>query len=155
MASQDTSGIFIQRVNPFQYNTIIRRTGEQDIISFIPFRHNHEVDYLGSIGFLDMSTGQFHISALSNMNKGLLSNHFYPLGGTPSETRPDLLGKGLARRIEFEVAKDLLKQFSEDTPIAIAATSDNRKNYCRKVGLATFHPMPLRQYYDILQRSIR
>ncbi len=152
MASQDMSGIWIQRINPFQYNTLFRpmsiREGE---IGFIPFPHNHEEVYLGSIGFLDMSTGKYQITALPNMSRGLLLNNFFPIGSH----RPNLLGKGLARRIEFEVAKDLLIQFPEDTPMAVGATSPTHLDYCRKVGLTPFQPMPLSQYHDILQRSIR
>ncbi|MEK6910321.1 MAG: hypothetical protein AABW82_00950 [Nanoarchaeota archaeon] len=154
MVGQDTSGIWIERVAPLIYQTFLREVTD-NLVGFIPFVHSYPKRYLGSLEFLDMSTGQFHIDALQGMNKGLVSHHFYPLGGTPSETKPELLGKGLARKIELEIAKDLLIQFSEDTPIAVVATSENRINYCRKVGLTPFQPMPLREYHDILQRSIR
>lgn len=154
MASQDKSGIWINRDSPLIYQTFLREVTD-NLVGFIPFAHPYPERYLGSISFLNMSTGKYNIPVLSSMNKGLVSHHFYPLGGTPSEERPILLGKGLARRIELEVAKDLLIQFPEDTPLAVVATSDNRINYCRKVGLTPFQPMPLREYHDILQRSIR
>lgn len=154
MSTQDQEGIWINRESPLIYQTFLREVTE-NLVGFIPFMHPYSKRYLGSLEFLDMSTGQFHIDALPGMNKGLVSHHFYPLGGDPSETKPELLGKGLARRIELEVARDLLTNFPEDTPIAVVATSKNRINYCRKVGLTPFQQMPLSQYHDILQRSIR
>ncbi len=147
-ASQKLKGIWIQKEHPLYYSTWLREISE-GVIGFIPFEHSYEPMYLGSVGFLDLGNSELDFSCY-NLNKGLLQNQFYPLGGTVHETRPELIGRGLARKIEFEIAKDLSKYFSKDTPIAIGASSDFHLKYCQKIGIVPFKSMSLCDYVELL-----
>ena len=143
---QKTKGIWIQKENPLYYSTWLKER-QENVIGFIPFEHPYDPMYLGSVGFLDL--GEVSISSV-DLDHGLLQNHFYPFGGTARETRPELVGKGLARRIEFEIAKDLSKSFPEDTPIVIGATSDSHLEYCQRIGIVPFKAMSLCDYVKLL-----
>lgn len=150
--AQTRKGIWIQGDSdvPLGYTTWLRERAE-NVVSFIPFEHPYEPMYLGSVGFLEIKDFPFWISRLK-VDQGLLQNQFYPLGGTAQETRPELVGKGLARIIEFEIAQDLSRKLAEDTPIAIGATSDSHLEYCKRVGITPFKVITLKQYAKLLSR---
>lgn len=145
---QTKKGIWVRKENPLYYETSLRET-QRDVIAFIPFEHKYEPMYLGSVGFFNLNDYPLSFSR-HNLTKGLLQNKFYPLGGLVHETRPDLLGKGLAKKIEFEIAKELLKHFPEDTLIAIGASSDSHLEYCKRIGIVPFKAMPLKEYVELL-----
>jgi hypothetical protein len=150
---QIQKGIWITRDSeiPLNYETWLRER-TREVVGFIPFEHPYEPLYLGSVGFLDLSDPKLDFSRY-NLTKGLLQNQFYPLGGDPVSDRPSLVGKGLARRIEFEIAKDLLEKLPRDIPIAIGASSDSHLAYCKRVGLVPWQAMPLEKYVAILSRA--
>jgi hypothetical protein len=143
-----TKGIWIQKENSLYYSTWLRER-KKDIVKFISFEHPYNPMYLGSVGFLDLA--KINIYSV-NLKNGLFQNKFYPFGGTVKEIRPKLVEKGLARKIEFEIAKDLLRNFSKDTPIIIGAISDNHLKYCERVGITPFAPMSLEDYTNLLDR---
>jgi len=149
-------GIWIEKDSDAPEHNIIYSTWLREkkvnIVGFIPFEHPYEPGYLGSVGFIYIS--QFPGLCLRhNINKGLLQNHFYPLGGTAKDIRPRLLRKGLARRIELEIAKDLSKTFREDTLIAIGASSNSHLEYCHKLGIVPFEQIFLKEYLSILSHA--
>ena len=149
---QKLKGIWITRDDevPLYYSTWLRERTEE-VVGFIPFEHSYDPGYLGSVGFLDLSDPNLDFSR-HNLTEGILQNQFYPLGGTALETRPELVGKGLARKIEFEIAKDLLEKLPQDTPVAIGASSDSHKEYCRRIGITPWQQMSLCDYVKLLDR---
>lgn len=148
--SQKLKGIWITRDDeaPLTYLTWLREKAD-DLVCFIPFDHPYDARYLGSIRYLDLSNPCFDFSK-SGLTEGLLQSHFYPLGGTSLATRPELVGKGLARKIEFEIAKDLLGKFSPVSLVAIGASSDSHLKYCQKVGIVSGKQMHLGDYVKLL-----
>lgn len=151
--SQTRKGIWIalNNENPLVYETFLSKPKEP-VVSFIPFEHTYSKQGLGSIGFLDLSDIRLHISSV-NIRQGLFQNHFYPLGSFPDERVPELVGKGLATKIEFEVAKNLASKFHGITPIIIGASSDSHLKYCERVGLVPNYIMTLDEYIAILNKK--
>ena len=149
-ALQKTRGIWITRDNqvPMYYSTWLRERTEE-VVGFIPFESSYEPRYIGSVRFLDLSEPNLDFSKY-NLTEGLLQNQFYPLGDP--DLRPNLMGKGLARRIEFEIAKDLLKKLPKDTPVAIGASSDSHLEYCKRIGIIPWKQMSLCNYVKLLDR---
>lgn len=158
MSNQSKAGIWVRREEGIDYTTLFEET-DGEIVGFIPLEKQPVVKniYLGAICFQDLIELYPLVARPPfNTNYGLFQNHFYPLGGEPWHQVPELLGKGLARKIEFEVVKDLLTRFSDNTPIVKDKhTTRSHLEYCKKIGITPFQPMPLREYHDILQRSIR
>ena len=70
------------------------------------------------------------------------------MGGEPP--RPLLKGKGLARKIELVIAKDLSKIFTPSTLIAIGAHSDSHLKYCERIGIKPMEQMSLGNYIKLL-----
>lgn len=147
-------GIWIRSTPQYgvQYETFLNENPGQTI-SFIPFENPYGSDYLGSVGFLDVKKFERSFFKRNNIDvrEGLVQNHFYPLGNPWG--RRSLRGKGLARKIEAAVAKDLLTRFPEDTNIIIAASSDSHLAYCRRIGLTPLKVISLEQYNAILEMS--
>lgn len=148
-------GIWIQRnkedvhLPDLLYETFLREITE-DLVAFIPFEHECAPLYLGSVGFLDIglfikNSGRWQEKL--DTYHGLLQNKFYPLGN-----RTELCGKGLAQRIEFEIAKDISKTFPEETPIVIGACSEHHLRYCERIGLPPFKPISLKEYVRLLSK---
>lgn len=149
---QKSKGIWITRDPeiPLNYETWLRER-DKDLVAFIPFEHPYEPMYLGSVGFLRIEDFPNFVNRL-NVNHGLLQNQFYPLGGTAQDTRPELLGKGLARKIESEIAQDLSRKLPTDTPVVIGASSDSHLEYCRRLGITPWQQMSLGDYVQLLDR---
>lgn len=147
---QKLKGIWVTRDDkiPFYYSTWLIERAEE-VVGFIPFEHTYDPRYLGSVRFLDLSSSDFDFSR-NNLYDGLLQNKFYPLGDP--ELRPGLIGKGLARRVEFEIAKDLLEKLPQDTPVVIGASSDSHKEYCGRIGITPGQQMSLCDYVKLLER---
>ncbi len=149
-------GIWIEkdRCSANHYTTWLdKKRGK--VIGFVPFDHSYEPRYLGSVGFLDISRELDRKTSIyfrMGVSHGLLQNQFYPLGGTAKDIHPDLLGKGLAKRIELAIAKDLLQHFSRITPVVIGATSELHLQYCKRLGFVPFKPMTLEEYFGLLNR---
>jgi hypothetical protein len=135
------------------YNTSLEQPNK-DSINFFPFEHPYSPGYLGSVGFLDIEEFP-NLMTRAGMKKGFLQNHFYPLGGFPETNRPLLVGKGLAKKIELSVAKDLARQYQLGTLIAIGATSESHLEYCQRIGIIPFNPMTLEEYIQILNKPHR
>ena len=133
------------------YSTWLNEGNNEEVIKFIPLEHSYSSSYIGSVGFFEISQYPEWVSRLK-VNEGLLQNHFFPFGGFPEETVPELVGKGLAKKIEFEIAKDLSTKFASNTPIVIGATSDSHEAYCRRIGIVPFEVMTLKEYINILSR---
>lgn len=151
---QEIKGIWIQQDEeyPLGYLTWLREK-KDNVIGVIPFEHSYRPTYLGSVTFLNLSDPRLDFSHLKeryNLKKGLLQNKFYPLGGMALYHQTELIGKGLARRIEFEIAKDLSKKFPEETQIVIGASSDSHLEYCKRLGIIPFKSMTLKEYLCLL-----
>ncbi len=146
---QTRKGIWIQQDSaiPFSYSTWLREKNK-DLVAFIPFEHPYEPIYLGSVSFLRIEDYPNFVNRL-RVDHGLLQNHFYPLGGT-EDIRPELFGKGLAKRIESEIAQNLLRRLQADSPIIIGASSDSHLKYCERIGLVPWKVYSLRDYVRIL-----
>ncbi len=128
-----------------RYSTWLKEPNEKTL-EFIQFNHSYDNVYLGGIVFFDLSKTRVEEAG----NKGFLLSQFYPLGGNPYIDYPELVGKGLARRIELSVASDLAKKYPENTPVTIWASSDTHIKYCERVGIKTKEPMTLMEYVKIL-----
>jgi len=142
-------GIWVQHSPEYGicYETSLREETER-LVGFVPFEHPYEPRYLGSIKFVDIiKLGQ----PLFNLNTGLVQTHFYPLGGDPS-LRPELVGKGLARKIELIVAKELLNSFQEGNKVFIPASSESHLAYCKRVGIPPSQVITLNEYLSILSK---
>jgi hypothetical protein len=146
-------GVWIEKENPFYYLTWLSERVD-NVIGFLPFKHSHEPMYMGSVGFIKIEDLQSErlSKRMGRVNHGLLQNHFYPLGSCIYDKKSEFLGKGLARKIEFEIAKELLKQFPKNLPIVIGASSDSHLAYCERVGFTPFKAMRLDEYVRKLNR---
>jgi len=147
---QKVKGIWIHKEEPLNYATLFEKINE-NVIGFIPFDHPYESVHLGGVGFVDLSNPEVDFSGYG-LIEGLLQNIFSPFGMNALKIKLDLIGKGLARKIEFEIAKDLSKSFPGDTSIAIGASSDSHKVYCERIGFVPFKAMPLSDYVRLLDR---
>ncbi len=79
-----------------------------------------------------------------------MQNKFYPFGDP--DLRSELIGKGLARRIEFEIAKDLLEKFPKETYVAIGGSSDSHLEYCKRIETKPWKQTFLCDYVKLLDR---
>ena len=150
--------IWISRSNEgIIYETSLRdETNSPGFIANIEFPNPYDEEYLGSIQFIDTNECPFRLTSRGfTMNEGLIQNHFYPFGGFVNENKPLLLKRGLARRIELEVSRDLLKRFPETTPLAIGAHEDVHIEYCRKMGIVPYSIITLREHFELLRKAVR
>ncbi|MBP7708499.1 hypothetical protein KA107_02345 [Candidatus Pacearchaeota archaeon] len=145
-------GIWIERFEGHNYITWLN----EEIASsagFVPFENDYSADRLGLVSFLNLADSTHSYSAQKIKKEGLRQAIFYPLGRSVNYTHPKLLGQDLARKIEIEIAKDLISRLTENSLILIKGNNKFHLKYLEDLRITSMEQMTLGEWLSKLEKK--